>query len=266
MKTAKSSLGFAVAFAFLVAVLALPLTPAFASAPGQKVDVQNDRQIKSELIEKLNKDRFKNVQVSVNEAIVTLTGTVDLFAAKEEADRIAQHVRNTTAVRNHIGVAETRVTDQELQSQLMKKLAYDRVGYGTTAFNAVSVNVRDGVVTLGGHAYSPTDKSSALSVASYTPGVQDVIDQIEIDPVSPMDDRIRLNVARAIYGHPALLKYSIDPGKPIRISVQNGNVTLYGSVDNAADKDIAYIRANSVPGVFKVANELNVEGAISERD
>ena len=93
-----------------------------------------------------------------------------------------------------------------------------------------------------------------------------MVDEIEVDPPSSMDDSIRLKVARAIYGYPSLMKYSIDPGKPIRISVQNGNVTLYGSVDNTADKDTAYLRANGVPGIFKVTNELVVEGGVSERD
>jgi osmotically-inducible protein OsmY len=158
------------------------------------------------------------------------------------------------------------MSDQDLQTKLVQKLEFDRVGYGTTAFNAISVSVRDGVVRLGGHAYSPTDKNAALSVISDTPGVQNVIDEIEVDPVSPMDDRIRLNVARLIYGYPSLMRYSIDPGKPIRISVQNGQVTLYGVVDSPADRDTAFIRANGAPGVFKVTNELQVEGSKSERD
>jgi osmotically-inducible protein OsmY len=109
------------------------------------------------------------------------------------------------------------------------------------------------------------DKSSAHAAAAYTQGVQDVIDEIQVDPVSSMDDRIRLSVARLIYGHSPLSKYAIDPGKPIRISVQNGNVTLYGNVDSQADRDIAGVRANTATGVFKVTNELQVESAISER-
>jgi osmotically-inducible protein OsmY len=75
-----------------------------------------------------------------------------------------------------------------------------------------------------------------------------------------MDDRIRLAEARAIYGAPQLNKYAIDPAKPIRITVVNGNVTLSGVVDNQADKDVANIRANGVPGVFKVVNNLQVAG------
>jgi hypothetical protein len=92
-----------------------------------------------------------------------------------------------------------------------------------------------------------------------------VVDNIEVAPVSPMDDRIRLAVARAIYGFPQLNKYAIDPAKPIRISVVNGNVTLSGVVDTQTDKDVANIRANSVPGVFKVVNNLEVVGEGAEK-
>jgi osmotically-inducible protein OsmY len=148
-----------------------------------------------------------------------------------------------------------------LHEKLVKAISYDRVGYGTTAFNAIAVNVHNGEVTLTGHAYGPVDADSAMAVASNTPGVKDITNDIEVDPVSPMDDRIRLAVFRSVYGFPTLNKYAIDPVKPIRISVQNGNVTLYGVVDSKADRDAANIRANSVPGVFKVTNDLQVTGS-----
>lgn len=153
-----------------------------------------------------------------------------------------------------------RFPDAELQQKLVRAISYDRVGYGTTAFNAISVNVSNGVVTLGGTAYGPVDADSAVAVASNMKGVKDVINEISVDPVSPMDDRIRRAVYRAVYGFPSLNRYAIDPAQPIRISVQNGNVTLYGVVDRQADKDAAGIRANSVPGVFKVTNDLQVAG------
>jgi osmotically-inducible protein OsmY len=73
-----------------------------------------------------------------------------------------------------------------------------------------------------------------------------------------MDDRTRMQVARAVYGYPSLNKYAVDPANPIRISVQNGNVELYGMVDSQADKETAFLRANGVPGVFSVKNYLQV--------
>ena len=85
-------------------------------------------------------------------------------------------------------------------------------------------------------------------------------------PFSPFDDRIRVATARAIYGYPSLNKYAIDPVKPIRIVVQNGNVTLVGAVISESDKDVAGIRANGVPGVFKVTNDLQVPNQQTERN
>jgi osmotically-inducible protein OsmY len=80
-----------------------------------------------------------------------------------------------------------------------------------------------------------------------------------------MDDRIRRQVYAAIYGFPSLNKYAIDPAQPIRITVVNGNVTLNGVVISQADKNTANIRANSVPGVFKVTNNLQVASSSNEK-
>jgi hypothetical protein len=79
-----------------------------------------------------------------------------------------------------------------------------------------------------------------------------------------MDDQSRMAVARAIYGFPTLNKYAIDPAKTIRISVQNGQVELYGIVDTQADKEMAYMRANAVPGIFSVKNYLQVANQPAE--
>jgi osmotically-inducible protein OsmY len=79
-----------------------------------------------------------------------------------------------------------------------------------------------------------------------------------------MDDGIRLAEYRAIYGYPSLNKYAMDPGKTIRISVQNGHVELYGTVDTQADKETAFMRANGVPGVFSVKNYLEVANQPTE--
>jgi hyperosmotically inducible protein len=212
----------------------------------------------------LDNKRFKDVKAQVQNGVATLTGTVDVYADKEDADKRAHHRKNVKGVQNLIEVGGPVVDDVTLRDKLAEKLIYDRVGYGTTAFNAFTIGVQNGTVTLGGTAYGPTDKDSAISLVSNYPGVKDVIDNIEVAPVSPMDDRIRLKVAQAVYGAPQLNKYAIDPAKPIRIIVVNGNVTLSGVVDNQGDKDVANIRANGVPGVFKVTNNLQVAGALDK--
>jgi osmotically-inducible protein OsmY len=225
----------------------------------------SDSQLQADVLKALDNKRFSNVKASVKNGVVTLTGTVDLYSAKIDADNRTHHRKNVKGVENEIQVAGPSVEDVTLRDKLAEKLAYDRVGYGTTAFNAFTISVLHGAVTLGGTAYGPSDKDSAISLVENYPGVKDVIDNIDVAPVSMMDDKIRLAEARAIYGFPQLNKYAIDPAKPIRITVVNGIVTLSGVVDSQADKDVANIRANSVPGVFKVVNNLEVVGSTAEK-
>jgi osmotically-inducible protein OsmY len=211
----------------------------------------------SEAAARLNKKQFQNVKVTVDNGVATLTGAVDLYEYKLDAQKRVLHSKGVTAVRNEIEVSGPGIPDRDLQSKLSEKLAYDPDAYGRI-FDAITLSVSNGVVTLGGHAHNYVDRDSAVAIVSTTPGVKDVADNIEVDPVSEMDDRTRLEVARAVYGFPSLNKYAINPVKPIRIAVQNGNVELYGVVDSQADKDAANIRANGVPGVFSVKNYLQV--------
>ena len=208
---------------------------------------------------RLDKKQYRGVKVSVENGIATLTGSVDLYEYKVDAEKRVRKITGVLAVRNLVEVAGPSIPDKDLQAKLQEKLAYDRVGYGN-AFNAISLTVESGIVTLGGHARTDVDKDSAIALVSTQPGVKDVIEEIDVDPVSMMDDQTRMAVARAIYGHPSLNRYSIDPTMPIRISVQNGHVELYGVVDSRADRDVAFIRANGVPGVFSVKNYLLIAG------
>lgn len=243
----------------LLAVPAMVMPP--RAAAFAQSSTASDADLKAEIMNNaLNKSQFKEIQVQVQNGMVTLTGTVPNVAAKESADHRVHSTKGVQAVDNQIQIAGPRVPDAELQKKLVEAIEYSRVGYGTTPFNAISVRVQNGVVTLGGHAYGPVDADTANNIAENMKGVQDVINNIQVDPVSPMDDRIRRAEYRAIYGFPSLNKYAIDPAQPIRISVQNGNVTLYGSVDSEADKNTAGIRANTVPGVFHVTNDLQVAG------
>lgn len=211
----------------------------------------------------LNKEQFRDVKVTVNGGIATLTGSVDLYKDKADAGKRVRKVSGIAAVRNEIVVAGANVPDQVLQAKLQAEIAVDRVGYDVV-FNAISVHVEDGVATLVGHSRSYIAKNSAVALVSACPGVKGVVDQIEVDPASPSDDAIRLAVARAIYGYPPLNKYAMTPSKPIRIAVQLGHVELYGTVDSKADKEMAYTRAMGVPGIFGVKNYLEVEGQPSE--
>jgi len=113
-------------------------------------------------------------------------------------------------------------------------------------------------VSLLGQVVRPTLKSDAENAVKHIEGVEKVDNQIEVLPPSPVDDRLRLILYRAIYGYPALEKYALGVQKPIRIIVKNGRVTLEGVVDSEADKNLAGLRANGVPGIFSVINNLQV--------
>jgi hyperosmotically inducible protein len=113
-------------------------------------------------------------------------------------------------------------------------------------------------VTLLGQVVRPTLKSDAENAVKSIEGVASVDNQIEVLPVSPMDDQTRRAVFRAIYGDPALSRYGFSALPSIHIIVKNGHVTLEGVVDSEGDKNLANIRASSVPNVFSVTNKLTV--------
>ncbi len=117
----------------------------------------------------------------------------------------------------------------------------------------------DGTVTLSGQVLDPTLKPDAERAVKNVEGVEKVVNNIEVLPTSPNDDRIRRAVYRAIYGNDVLAPYSLRAVPPIHIIVKNGNVTLTGAVSRQMDKQIAEMQAKSVPGVFSVKDDLQVD-------
>lgn len=219
-----------------------------------------DQQIQQTVSQKLHgAKQLQSVGSSVEDGIVTLTGTVDIYQNKLDAAKKVKKLANVTGVRNDITVAGETVPDGQLQQKLAKKLAYDRVGYYDNTFNYLALDVKDGVVTLSGDTVWDAPKDSALATIASTPGVKDVVNDVKVLPTSIFDDSIRARTAHAIYRDSVLGRYASDPVHPIRIVVDNGHVTLYGSVQSAMDKTIAGMRANAVPGAFSVDNKLVVD-------
>jgi hyperosmotically inducible periplasmic protein len=248
---------------FIMKRHALAMTLAFVvllSMTAMAATGQYDQQIQQTVSHKIHDAKqLQGVSASVEDGIVTLTGTVDLYQDKLDAAKKVKKLANVTGVRNDIVVAGKTVTDDELQKQLAKKVAFDRVGYYDNAFNYIALNVKDGVVTLTGDALFDVPEDSALDIVARTPGVKGVVNDVTVLPVSGVDDSIRRRTARAIYRDSVLSRYAIDPVKPIRIVVDNGHVTLYGTVESAMDKNIAGLRASAVPGAFSVENKLVVD-------
>jgi hyperosmotically inducible periplasmic protein len=173
-----------------------------------------------------------------------------------------------------------------IAKEVQKRLA-SLTNYGV--FDWITFGFHGKAVVLQGYASRPTLKSSAANVLKGIPGIESVDNQIEVLPTSPNDDRIRAAVYNRIYQQTSLRKYNANQGSvaqamgpgdrsvalmaggitndpprgfhAIHIIVKNGNVTLYGAVNNQSDAAIAYMQANSAPGVFSVDNDLIVPGA-----
>jgi len=217
-----------------------------------------DNQLQTAVTQKLtSKNQYSNVRATVEDGIVTLTGTVDLYQRKLDATKLARKIPNAQGVRNLISVAGANIPDEQLEQKLATKLTYVREGYDST-FDYFALGVKEGVVTVEGQDRTGVGHDEAMADIANMPGVKDVIDRVTIAPVSNFDDGLRLRAARAIYGDPALRKYAIDPARPIRIIVDNGHVTLVGAVNSVMDKQIAGIRAGQLFGAFSVENKLEV--------
>jgi hyperosmotically inducible periplasmic protein len=187
-------------------------------------------------------------------------------------------------------LAQQEATSLDAKQQAVLKLAEEVrkkivtvPQYGV--FDSIHFALKGSAVILRGEASRPSLKSGIENAVKRIEGVSSVENQIEVLPLSPNDDRIRAAVYASIYRYPALQRYTSNRGVPrggrsiarvaggitndppigyhaIHIIVKNGNVTLTGVVDSEADLAIAEMRANSVPGVFSVDNDLQVPAKV----
>lgn len=146
---------------------------------------------------------------------------------------------------------------QDLSAQIRHQLVMIPY-YGVFDDLNYSVDDATGVVTLTGDVVNPVVRTDAERSVKHLPGVTKVVNKINILPPSGMDNRIRAATYRAVFGYSDMYRYAMGAIPSIHIIVNFGHVTLYGVVDSQADKELAYVRANSVPGVFSVTNNLRV--------
>ncbi|MDQ3653148.1 MAG: BON domain-containing protein [Acidobacteriota bacterium] len=170
-------------------------------------------------------------------AIFALTGSVAVAApSRGEADfKINEKVRKELVTLPYYGVFDN--------------LAFKREG---------------SIVTLYGQVVRPTTRSSAENRVKKLEGVERVVNNIEVLPLSPFDDRIRLRTYNAVFDTGGLYRYALGANPSLHIIVNRGRVTLEGVVGNKGDAQLAYVAARGVPGVFEVTNNLRVEGAQRE--
>jgi hyperosmotically inducible protein len=200
---------------------------------------------------------------------------------------------NVTAQAAIAQAAPTPTWSQEDTLRIVNEVQKKLAGLPTySVFDWITFGVQGRTIILKGYASRPILKSDAENAVKRIKGVENVINEIEVLPNSPNDDRIRAAVYNRIYTQPTLAKYNanqgslaraLGPGGPsvalmaggitndppigfhaIHIIVKNGNVALYGVVNNEMDKTIAGMQANSTPGVFSVDNDLIVQGSGSK--
>jgi hyperosmotically inducible protein len=150
--------------------------------------------------------------------------------------------------------------DQAPQDRLTSQVRHQLVTLPYfSVFDDLSYRVDGDTVTLFGEVTRPILKSEAEGVVKHVEGVTRVVNNIEVLPLSSVDDQIRARTYRAIFGYAPLQRYSLGVMPSIHIIVKNGNVTLTGYVSTEMDKQLAYTRANGVASVFSVTNDLKID-------
>lgn len=145
------------------------------------------------------------------------------------------------------------------EARLVKRVRHELVMLPYySVFDNLTFQIKEDTVILGGQVSRPSLRSDAEHVVKKIEDVRAVVNNIEVLPVSPMDDRLRVALYRSIFGFAGLGRYSLGAVPSIHIIVNNGHVTLEGVVDNQTDKNLAGLRANQVPGIFSVTNNLIV--------
>jgi len=147
------------------------------------------------------------------------------------------------------------------QAQLAKKVRKELVTlpwYGV--FDNLAYEIDGSTVTLHGQVVQPSTRRDAERRVAKLKGVERVVNNIEVLPLSPFDDDIRARTYRALFGwNSPLFRYGRGVNPSIHIIVSGGRVTLEGVVSNEGDRRLAYILTNGVSGVFEVTNNLRAE-------
>lgn len=200
---------------------------------------------------------FKHGQVttSFENGVATLAGTVDNLGSRQDAERAAGKVRGVTRVINNIQVRADDFTPQQMLEQARKQVV---TYYAYGIFDNIQLEARGDKLLVSGQVTQPFKKKDLGNILARVKGVATLENNLEVLPLSTNDDRLRAQVARAIYGSSSLVSYGNRALPPIHIIVKNGNVTLEGAVGSKMDRQLAEFAARSTPLSFSVTNNLRV--------
>jgi osmotically-inducible protein OsmY len=216
-----------------------------------------DQQISDQIEHKLSETDVNpsNVKVTVQNGVVTLSGTVPSAWAKRKLIDRAREVDDVQSVVDNLSVPageNDRAIAEEVAQNIRRYVFY-------TIYDDVQVQVKNGVVTLTGRVTMPYKAQEIANLAARARGVREVDNRIQTLPVSGFDDQLRASIASQIYGDPLFWNYALQVNPPIHIVVENGRVTLTGVVNSEVEKRKAEAIARSAFGVLGVENLLQVE-------
>jgi hyperosmotically inducible protein len=242
----------------LLLACAVLCSPSLAGATLEKGHVTlSDSQIKASVEHKLSELKLaaSQVNVSVQDGVVTLSGTVPSVWLKQEAINRARKADNVKFVEADLAVMRGE-NDEALANEVAKRVR-QYVFY--TIYDDVEGSVSDGVVTLTGRVTMPYKASEIGDLVARVQGVREVDNKIATLPVSTFDDQLRVTIASHIYRDPLFWNYAIQVNPPIHVVVENGHVTLTGVVNSEVERRKAETVARTTFGVFSVDNRLRLD-------
>jgi hyperosmotically inducible protein len=198
-----------------------------------------------------------DVQVSVDNGVATLTGTVDCVGVKMDAERAARKVDDVTEVVNNMNVHAEDVTPRQIAEQARHDIV---TYYAYTIFDNITLEVQGDRLSVDGQVTQPYKKQDIGNFLAHVKGVAELENNLEVLPTSEYDDSLRLAIARAIYNDPFFIHYGNQALPPIHIVVKNGNVTLEGVVANPLDRAKAEADARLAATYFNFTDNLRIEG------
>ena len=243
--------------AAIVMTVALTIFTGIARAGAS--DRLSDATVESLVEYRLERDGVRspdNIEVDVDDGVVTLKGKVRTQAEKRRAARLTHRVEGVVGVENRLEVETMSRTDQQIADEIAEDVRsfvfYD-------IFDWVEGTVINGVVTLRGEVREPWRKDDYARLAEDVPGVREVRNEIEVLPTSTYDDQLRFAAARAIYGHPSFTRYAHRALPPIHIIVENGRIELEGAVATRLERQLAETLVRTNVMSFEVTNNLKVD-------
>lgn len=226
----------------------------------------NVRRSDSELLS-LGKEKLQHAKVGdkvilrIEDATATLQGSVESIGLKERAGREISKMDGIARVNNNLCVELASGTDSKILDEAARQIR--RYAF-YSIFDNINLAAADGRLTLSGQVTQPWRRQDLEGIVSFIPGVREIENNLEVLPLSPFDNGLRLRIAHAIYSDPSLFRYGNQANPPIHIVVKNGNVTLTGVVLNEVERVTAERAARFATTFFALDNELQVEAKVAK--